>query len=138
MIGAKSAEHIGVVADRCGIDMPRRRRPVPPRVDPLGPIDEVAGEGEHLSGVAHGRTSTVTDSSTAAVTLEQGHADTSFEFGQALRQRRRAHPDPFCGEGPGGFVGHGNQVLHLTDAEVGKRTHLPNNTVDVLHNNDVP
>ena len=48
VIGAKSAEHVGVVADRCGIDHAEAEASGPPCVDPIGPIAEVAGEGEYL------------------------------------------------------------------------------------------
>jgi hypothetical protein len=80
------------------------------------------------------RASAGADQSTAAVAFEQRDADTALQFGESLRQRRRAHADALGGQGPGGLVGDRHEVLHLTDGQIGEWTHLAKNTVVMLHN----
>jgi hypothetical protein len=78
-----------------------------------------------VASVGDGRFGAVSDSSSPSIAFEQRDAESSLQFGEALRQRRRAHADAFGGECPRRGIGHGHQVLELTDREVGERAAHP-------------
>ena len=135
MLVAEGANDLGVMADGGGVDHAEAQAAArAPRLSRFGPVGEVAGEAEDLAGMADGGFGAGADPSAAPVALEQWHAEAPFEFGQALRQRRRTHADPLGGDRPRWRVGDGDEVLELSDREIGERAHPAEDTSDLLHN----
>jgi hypothetical protein len=70
----------------------------------------------------------------ASVALEEWDAESSLEFGEALRQCRRAHADPLGGDRPRRRVSDGDEILELANREIGEWSHPAKYTSDLLHN----
>ena len=104
------------------------------RAQSVGPVGQVVGEPEYLACVSDDGRCTRSDGSPATVPVEQRHTDAAFQFGQALRQGRRTDTDAGGSHRPGRLFGHCDEVLELSDRQVGKRLHLVHNTSDLLHN----
>ena len=74
--------------------IPMRTRAGDARALAVGPRGEVAGESEHLAGVGDARArATVAEVPAPSVPIEQRDAEPPFEFGEALRECRRADAD---------------------------------------------
>ena len=94
------------------------------RTYPVGPAHKVARQRKHVPGVVQDRLGGGTQNPSPAGRLEQVDADTTLEFGQALRQRTRRHTKlARCGS-PGRSLGYRNQVFELADREIGKHQRL--------------
>ena len=93
MLQPKDAHDLRVVTDGGGVDHAEPEPTLATVTQAAGPVGEIAREPEDVAGVADDRCGTVADASTTAVTLEQRHPDTPFEFAQSLRECRCAHAD---------------------------------------------
>ena len=125
MIVAELAEHVGEVADGCGIDHADPQLAGPTGAGALRPVGEIAGEGDDLSGVGEHRFGGRAQRASATLPIEQWHTDAAFEFAQSLRERGGRHADPGCGIGPGRFGGHGHEIVELANGEVGEGRRHP-------------
>ena len=122
------------MADRSGVDHAEAQAAGDTPVDPVGPVGEIAGQPQDLAGVADGGLRARAEPSATSVALEERDAESSLEFGEALRQRRRAHADPLGGDRPRRRVGDGDEILELANREIGKRSHPAKYTSVLLHN----
>ena len=128
MLRAERAQLLGVMDDRGGVDHAETEPPAAPAAYAVGPVGEVVGQSEHLAGVCDDRLRAGRTQPSASVAVEQRDTESTLEFGQPLRQRRRAHPDPLGGERPGRLLGDRDEVLELPDRQVGEWLHPSQDT----------
>ena len=120
MLGAKRPQDIGEVGHRCDVDHPEPNAPGRRRLQPLRPVDQVSRDVTTRRAWSSTGAQVVRSTRRRPSRLEQLHADPPFEFGKALRQRRRAHPDAIGRDRPRRCVGDCDEVLQLTDRDVGQ------------------
>ncbi len=136
---AKRPQHVGEVGDGSDVDHSEPDTTGRRGVESSCPVDEIGGCRHDLSGVVEHRRGRRPQHPAPPVRLEQSHADAPFQFGEALRQRGRAHADAVGSGPPGGGVGDRHEVLQLADRDVGERGdarwwHLLHISSDLLHN----
>ena len=121
MIGPEASQRLTVVLDGRSVDHAEAQPPVIPGPGALSPISQVSSECYHLAGMVEDGLGVGSQDPAPTLPVEQRHADAAFEFRQALRESRRAHPDPFGGQRERVAVGHRHQVFELADGKIRQR-----------------
>ena len=134
MFHPEGANQLGVMTDCSGVDHAEAEAPCSSTGQSAGPVGQVAGQAENMTGVVDGGLGARTNAPSSSIALEQRNPDTPLEFGEPLRQGGGTHADTLGGQGPRRGVGDGDEVLELANREIGERPHQWEDTSDLLHN----